>query len=528
MNSKDTSDASAFDWASGSGTPRPPLHFKEMWDNRNGPGSWAKGYTGSPVLAPSQPRPSGTSALNPLNLRKHDILTRKHGSSTTNNPTSVKTVVSAKRNQDWPSVQTPKQHGPNEPRRASGNPVAGPRGIHSSREGEQNATPTAIFSPSEDEGQSSSTRSSPDPLTLYSTTFKHASDNTPPRLRLGYTPPRYTGDPPAVQRLLNKLRQPSKEIIIYDSGDDSQEFSDRPLDQSQSAEARRYTQSQESAYSKGGTTRSAAKESARSSIPHIDLSLMQRRPIASNPKSAGAVQLNRNPFRPKPTGGDQFGDDPLAAPTLITSKSQQKSPSQAKQEDSVELPLEAWSCGVKIYDTGTLKFFFVWNPQTCTVSVRCNREQGPSTVIEQICINQIADFKVANGLPITSSMLLIQLGTLAYDRKGRTEEHYKPGSQAADGKLTFNFSVQSADWSDAKYKKMVAGLRKQSIDTDASFTFIDVHGSDTLWEGAIFAQETYNNRVKKRTAPATVFQATAEASNPDSSVSTIPASSIAR
>ncbi|KZP31525.1 hypothetical protein FIBSPDRAFT_883297 [Athelia psychrophila] len=493
------------------------------------PGSWATGYTGSSIAPPSQvpvtqPRPSGASAFNPLNNRKLDTLTPKSGASTSGNPTSRKTVIPAKRNPDWQSEQTHKRHKLNEPRRAIANTLTGPRGMHSKREGKQKAIPNEIISLSEDEedlgvlvNQPSGTQSSPDPLALHSTTLIHAFDNNPTRRQIGYV-----GDPPAVQKLRNKRRGPSDEIMIYDS-DEIQDFSDHPIDQSHSAGPRRHTQGQESGRVQEEVIRLEAKESARSSIPHLDLSLLQRRPIASNmkPKSTSVSQSKANPFRPKPTIGDKFGEDPLSAPTLNPSQSQQKSPSQAKLEDSLELPLEAWSCGLKMYDTGLPNFFFVWNAKKCTVSVRRKGEQGPSTAMETIPISQIENIQATNGSPITHSKLLVQLSTYKYDRKRKTDGHYNPGSQGADGRLTFKFNDQNADWSHSKYQSMLTGLWKQLIDAGSGASFLDVHASDTLWKGVIGAHEAYNYKVNK-SEPAIEK---ARAPNSASSVTTVPASS---
>lgn len=242
----------------------------------------------------TKPRPSGASAFNPLNHRKLDTLTRKSVPSTSGNPISGKTVIPAKRNQDWQSEQAHKRHRTDEPRRAIVNTVTGPRGIHSKRDGKQKAAPTEIFSLSDDEdlgvpiNQPSGTQSSPDPLTLlHSTTSNHAFDNNSTPHPLGYV-----GDPPAVRKLRHKHSRPLDQIIISDS-EEIQEYSDRPIGQSQSAGARSHTQGQESGHVKEKITRLEAKESARSSIPpHIDLSLMQRRPLASRmkPKSTNIVQ----------------------------------------------------------------------------------------------------------------------------------------------------------------------------------------------------------------------------------------------
>lgn len=231
----------------------------------------------------TQPRPSAASAYNPLNMHKPDTTTRKSRPSTSDNPISSKTVVSGKRNQDRLSEQTHKRQRPNETSRAIGNTVNGPRGIHSKRVGERKTTPIAIYSLSEDEdlgipvNQSSDSQPSPDPLTLRSTTFNHAFDNN------STYPLGYVGDPPPVWKLRNKHRQPSAEITRSDS-DDSQEFSDRPIDQSQSVEPRSDVQEE--------TIRLNAKESASSSVPHIDLSLVQRGHIARSmkPKYRSAVR----------------------------------------------------------------------------------------------------------------------------------------------------------------------------------------------------------------------------------------------
>lgn len=110
-----------------------------------------------------------------------------------------------------------------------------------------------------------------------------------------------------------------------------------------------------------------------------------------------------NPFHPKPTGGDQFGNDPLSAPTFMSSRSRQKLPSQSMPEESVELPLEAWSFGVKMHDTGLPTFFFVWSAKKCTVSVRRRSDHGPTTGMMEIKTSQIADMKVCVFCSCTNS-----------------------------------------------------------------------------------------------------------------------------
>lgn len=143
-------------------------------------------------------------------------------------------------------------------------------------------------------------------------------------------------------------------------------------------------------------------------------------------------------------------DNSSSAPILNSFRERQKSPSQAKQEDSVELPLEAWSCGLKVHNTGLHKFFFVWSCKKRTVSVRRRSDEGPVTIMEEVKTSQMADIKVCvfccctiqvkshlmsalkatNNLPITPWTLVIQLSTLNYERKGGTAEYYTPGNGA--------------------------------------------------------------------------------------------------
>lgn len=73
-------------------------------------------------------------------------------------------------------------------------------------------------------------------------------------------------------------QDPLDELVTSDS-DSNQEFSDHPIDQRQNVEARSHVQKK--------TVRLMAKGSARSSIPHIDLSQIRSR---AKPKSSRAVQ----------------------------------------------------------------------------------------------------------------------------------------------------------------------------------------------------------------------------------------------
>lgn len=91
--------------------------------------------------------------------------------------------------------------------------------------------------------------------------------------------------------------------------------------------------------------------------------------------------------------GEQFGTDPISRPTF-DSKTRRKSPPLAKQEDSIELPLKAWSFGVKYFEVGELNVFFVWSSKTGTVSVRRRDSVGPSTSMVEITASNIKDMKV--------------------------------------------------------------------------------------------------------------------------------------
>lgn len=114
----------------------------------------------------------------------------------------------------------------------------------------------------------------------------------------------------------------------------------------------------------------------------------------------------------------------------------------------MELPLNAWSFGVKSFDTEEPNLFFAWSPSTATVSVRLKDSTSQPTTLVEITAIHIEEMKASfpyfrTGRKVITthrasqatntfhppSYLIIRLITRKHDSNGDTKEHYNPGDE---------------------------------------------------------------------------------------------------
>ncbi|KZT28340.1 cysteine proteinase [Neolentinus lepideus HHB14362 ss-1] len=340
-------------------------------------------------------------------------------------------------------------------------------------------------------GRRAASPSSPDPLNCIS-----MDDSTSePVHPFDYTEESFTGpssrpishagrsihlDGPSTGRLQEKIAKRRPEVVDVDADvSDPIEEADAP-----SWSNGRRTSKATHIVPAGNTKRKAELFEKASEVPQINL-----RDATKGASKKSAMKPQRQALSIKPISKER---------PPSSSMSSSKPPSASNPTKPVfrtqkvfNLPLEAWALGCALYSSPAGTLTFSYDTSTHKIAVTSGQMGGLLSVLRQFRVRQ--EFSSIKYEKNGKTRPIIQLKTIASEKSAKADG-FKPGSNQADGLVTFKFDSKPNRWKSTEYQTIITSIRDQLDDEPE---ILDDPGAKALWSWVEQASQLHLSKAQR-------------------------------